>query len=304
MPGIGKVTLWTDLHRRSTLQAGIYTGFMTPSTPYGRPTAAPGTDPEEFAALCRSSPWRWDTIRFTLQWVLPRQANATDGSEIRDVSMGAQVDRDPRPVRAWVRRPKDLRVEDLDGHPLYTATDLGRSLEDFYVASRPDSWLLPPSLVAPVYRRSGLVERRPEAAYGDPVFGGGRWQAVLDPVELVGPAPAPMYLSARTPTAISDIHLTRDDDGRPVRRATVTPRINYRPLEPEHPLVPAPTLVTVDEQTGICTATSVLEGPLEGAGHLLRIEAVDEYLLDDLFTPVSFDLTDVSRHVPWTLEAH
>lgn len=238
-------------------------------------------------------------MRFTLVWVLPEQAADSQGRPVRDPSMGAQPDRDPVPVRAWIRRPKDLRVETLEGVPLYTATDIGTSLQDFYVASRPDSWLLPPSLVAPVYRRSGLVERRPEAAYGDPVFGGGRWQAVLDPVEIVGPKPAPAYLAAQRPTAISDIRVHRDDDDRPVRSATVTPRINYRPLEDGHPLVPAPTRVTVDEQTGICVATRVLDGPLIGAGHRLQIEAVDEYLLDDLFTARSFALTDVSQHVPW-----
>lgn len=273
---------------------------MSPSTPYGRPTAAPGTDPEEFAALCRSSPWRWDTVRFTIEWLLPQRAADPSGPAVRDASMGAPEDTAPAPVRAWIRRPKDLRVETLDGRPVYTTTTLGKSLEDFYVASRPDSWLLQPSLVAPVYRRSGLVERRPEAAYGDPVFGGGRWQAVLDPFEIAGAHPAPLYLSAQQPAAISDVRLDRDN-GRRVRGAVVSPRISYRPLEPGHPLVPAPTLVTIDEQTGICVATSVLRGPLTGAGHRLRIEAVDDYLLDDLFTPVSFDLTDVSQHVPWTV---
>lgn len=267
--------------------------------PYGRPTAAPGNDPQEFAALCRSSPWRWNTIRFTLQWLLPASDRDATGAPIRDSSMGAKQDRVPSPIRAWVRRPKDLRVETLDGHPLYTSTDIGTSLQDFYVASRPDSWLLPPSLVAPVYRRSGLVERRPEAAYGDPVFGGGRWQAVLDPVEMVGPKPVAPYLAAQLPAAISDVRVLHDDAGRTVRTATVTPRITYQPVEPGHPLVPAPSEVVVDDQTGICVASTVLEGPLSGAGHRLRIEAVDDYMLDDLFTPVSFNLTDVSHHVPW-----
>lgn len=266
---------------------------------YGRPTAAPGNDPEEFAALCRSSPWRWDTVRFTLQWLLPAAEIDATGAVIRDDSMGARQDRVPSPVRAWIRRPKDVRVETLDGDPLYTATEIGTSLQDFYVASRPDSWLLPPSLVAPVYRRSGLVERRPEAAYGDPVFGGGRWQAVLDPVEIVGPKPVAPYLSAQLPAAVTDVRVAHDDAGRAVRTATVTPRVGYRAVEPGHPLVPAPAQVVVDEQTGICVASTVLSGPLSGAGHRLRIEAVDEYLLDDLFTPVSFNLTDVSRHLPW-----
>lgn len=276
---------------------------MSSARDYGRPAAAPGTDPDEFAALCRSSPWKWDTVRFTLEWLLPAQGEGAAAAGVRDPSMGAGTDTPPVPVRAWVRRPQDLRVETLGGDPLYTVTDLGRSRQDFYVASRPDSWLLPPSLVAPVYRRSGLVERRPEAAYGDPVFGGGRWQAVLDPVEIAGPAPKPLYLASQRPATITDVQVGTDDNGRAVRSAVVTPGASYAPSEPGHALTPAATRVVVDERTGICVSTTVLEGPLAGAGHRLRIEAVDEYLLDDLFTPVSFDLTDVSRHVPWMVEA-
>lgn len=244
----------------------------------GRPRPAAPTDPAEFAALCRSSPWRWDTVRFTLTWIRP----------------------DAAPVRCWIRRPGDLRVEALDGTALYTSTDLARSRDDFYVASRPDSWLMAPSLVSPVFTRSGLVERRPEADYGDPVFGGGRWQAVLDPVEIAGAAPTPVYLAEQAPAALSDISTMIAADGRAVRQAVARPLVGYRPVEPEHPLLPGPTQVTIDEQTALCTASRVLEGPLAGSGHRLEIEAVDEYLLDDLFTPVSFRLTDVSAHLPWT----
>ncbi|WP_144791507.1 hypothetical protein [Kocuria palustris] len=246
---------------------------------HGRPRQAPATDPAEFAALCRSSPWRWETVRFTLQWIGPETA----------------------PVRCWIRRPEDLRVESLDGSALYTATDLTRSRDDFYVSSRPVSWLVPPRLVSPVYTRFGLVERRPEAAYGDPVFGGGRWQAVLDPVELAGDAPQPLYLAERAPAALSGITSSVDEDGRAVREAVARPLVGYRPVEPGHPLAPAATRVRIDERTGICTRSEVLEGPQRGTGHRLRIEAVDDYLNDDLFTPVSFRLTDVSEHLPWTV---
>ena len=95
----------------------------------------------------------------------------------------------------------------------------------------------------------------------------------------------------------------QDDDGRPVRSTVVRPQVGCRPVEPGHPLAPAPTAVSIDEQTAICTASEVLEGPEAGSGHRLRIEAVDDYLNDDLFTPVSFRLTDVSRHLPWRLRA-
>jgi hypothetical protein len=243
------------------------------------PVPAP-SDPDEFAALCRSSPWRWDTVRFVLSWP--------------DTGEG----KTPEPVRAWVRRPSDLRVEALDRSPLYTATTRQRSRDDFYVASTSASWLLEPALVAPVYTDSGLVERRPEAAYGEPVFGGGRWQAILDPVELAGSAPVPPYLPERRPCTIEDVR-TGSHHGRRVRGAVVTPGPAYDAVTPGHPLAPARTRVLVDEQTAICVRSEVLDGPLAGSGHDLAIEAVDAYFVDDLFTSVTLDLTDVSRHLPW-----
>ncbi|MGX5359369.1 hypothetical protein [Kocuria sp. KH4] len=243
------------------------------------PVPAP-TDPDEFAALCRSSPWRWDSLRFVLSWLVPG-------------------DRAPHePVRAWVRRPSELRVETLAGGPLYTATTLEGSRDDFYVASTSSSWLLAPSLVTPVFTDSGLVERRPEAAYGDPVFGGGRWQAILDPVELAGSAPVPPYLPERRPCTVEQLG-TGVHHGRAVRGAVLTPGPAYAPATPGHPLAPARTRVLLDERTAVCVRSEVLEGPLAGTGHDLRIEAVDEYFVDDLFTSVRLDLTDVSRHLPW-----
>jgi hypothetical protein len=54
--------------------------------------SAPSVD--DFAALARSSPWRWSTLRFTDGRI---RAEARDG------------------VRAWLRRPEALRVETLGG---------------------------------------------------------------------------------------------------------------------------------------------------------------------------------------------
>lgn len=242
------------------------------------PSAPAPADPEEFAALCRSSPWRWGTIRFVLSWRL---------------SPGA-------PVRAWVRRPSGLRVESLDRALRYTAGSLEQSREDFSVTPTPASWLLPPALVTPVFTDSGLVERRPQAAYGDPLFGGGRWQAVLDPVELAGDAPVPPYLPERRPCTIEDVAV-RAQHGRRVRTAVLTPGPAYVPTTPGHPLAPARTAVAVDERTGVCVRTEVLEGPLAGTGHDVAIEAVDEYFIDDLFHSERRDLTDVSKHLPWSV---
>lgn len=49
---------------------------------------------DDVAALARSSPWRWTTLRFTVVW--PRDPWRTT------------------PVRAWLRRPDRLRVETVD----------------------------------------------------------------------------------------------------------------------------------------------------------------------------------------------
>ncbi|MEU5466936.1 MULTISPECIES: hypothetical protein [Kocuria] len=235
---------------------------------------------ESFAALCRSSPWRWDTVRFTLSWV----------SENTDTTA--------HPVRVWLRRPSDVRVETLQGAVLYTSTCLERSRDDFYVADTSRSWLLPPALVSPVYDDGGLVVRRPEAAYGDPIFGGGRWQAILDPVECVGPAPTPPYLAEQRPSLLSSV-VAGAFAKRRVWCATVEPTVRYRPVTANHPLAPGPTRIAVDTATGVCVYSHVLRGPYAGQGHRLVIEAVDEYQLDDLFTQQDFNLTDVSRHVPW-----
>ena len=254
------------------------------SVPWQTRSAHPDVSEATFAALCRSSPWRWDTLRFSLHWV------------------GGGDTTPAEPVRAWLRRPSDLRVETLHGEPLYTSTSLELSRDDFYVTDTPRSWLLPPALVAPLYDDHGLVTRRPEAAYGDPVFGGGRWQAILDPVECVGSAPVPPYLPEQRPAALHSV-VAGAFAGRRVWCATVEPTPRYRPVTEAHPLAPGPTRIAVDTATGVCVYSHVLRGPYAGQGHRLVIEAVDEYMLDDLFTRQDFDLTDVSRHVPWPVAA-
>ena len=55
----------------------------------------PTPSADSFAALARSSPWRWSTLRFTVAW--PGDPWST----------GA--------VRALLRRPDSLRVESRDG---------------------------------------------------------------------------------------------------------------------------------------------------------------------------------------------
>lgn len=246
------------------------------------------TDAERFRCLCRSSPWRWQSLRFEYH-ALP------SGSEGQDASATAGL-------RAWARRPNALRVESLDGLLLYSTKDINDSKDDFYVSATRRSWLLPPQLVHTVYTDEGLVRRRPEAAYGEPVFGNGRWSSMLDPVELAGPAP----VSFETPYANVAELLSVDEaehEGRRVLEAVLSPNQGYRPYDAGHPLLaPGRTLVRLDRETAVCVYSLALDGPAAGAGHSLAILGVDEYMLDDLFVEVSMNLTDVRAHIPWPLQ--
>lgn len=240
---------------------------------------------ETFRALCRSSPWRWKTLRFEVSWREP------------------DVSGEPPPVddgvRAWLRRPGALRVESVDGTLLYSTTGTGGSRGDSYVNSTRRSWLLPPRLVTPVFNSAGLVRRRPEAAYGEPVFENPRFSAMLDPVELAGNAP----VAYETPFAnVIEIHSLRqvDQQGRDALEAVVVPNHNYRPFTPGYPLIGSgETTVTIDWETGVCLSTLALDGPLAGSGHSVRVLGVDEYMPDDLFVEASNNLSDVRRHLPW-----
>jgi len=59
----------------------------------------------------------------------------------------------------------------------------------------------------------------------------------------------------------------------------------------------------VDLGTGVCVASQSLEAGSEEYGHWLRIIAVDEYMLDDLFLAQSMSLTDVRQHITWDVPA-
>lgn len=67
-----------------------------------------------FRNLCRSSPWRWTSLRFEYL-ELP--------------GTGAAM------VRAWLRRPGALRLESPDGKLLYSTTGINDSKDEFYVSS-------------------------------------------------------------------------------------------------------------------------------------------------------------------------
>lgn len=239
-------------------------------------SASSGSNPASlFRSLCRSSPWRWETVRFSVFWT------SEDGES--------------DPLRAWVRRPAALRVETLGGVLLHSST----GNENGAHSGTHKSWLVAPQLVTPVYNEAGYVHRRPKAAYGDPAFGDPRWSAMLDPVELAGDAPVPYETPFANRVELEDI--TEDVyEGRRVLAATATPNISYQAFTPGRPLIgTGRTRVMVDIATAICVSTTALDGPMKGCGHRLAVSGVDEYMIDDLFTDAPPTLTDVRDHIPW-----
>jgi len=256
----------------------------------------PGNQAAAFRHLCRSSPWKWQSLRFEY---LDRPLTSSAGSPTASPD-GL--------VRAWLRRPGALRLETADGLVIASTTGINDSRGGFYVSSTRKTWLLPPNLVTPVYDDDGLVRRRPEAAYGEPSFGNGRFAAALDPVELAGNSPVPLEFPNANAVELGPITEV-DHEGRPALETTVSPNPSYRPSDPTTPLCrPGRTLLRIDAGTGVCVASRWLDAPgasdgPAGYGHWIRILGVDEYMLDDLFLAESMNLTDVRRHISWDVPA-
>src|SRR4051794_11302937 len=218
-----------------------------------------------FRDLCRSSPWKWQSLRFEY---LDRPLVDSAGFPTAAASPDDLV-------RGWLRRPGALRLETADGLVIGSTTGINDSRGGFYVSSTRKTWLLPPHLVTPVYDDDGLVRRRPEAAYGEPSFGNGRFAAVLDPVELAGNAPVPLEFPNSNAVELGAITEV-DHEGRPALETTVSPNPSYRPADPAAPLCrPGRTLLRVDAGTGVCVSSRWLDAPgttgQDGYGHWLRI---------------------------------
>lgn len=240
-----------------------------------------------FRNLCRSSPWKWQSLRFEY-WDEPF-------TDVPDPSAPL--------VRAWLRRPGALRLETADRLVLHSTTGINDSKDGLYVSATRKSWLLPPHLVAPVYDDGGLVRRRPEAAYGEPGFGNSRFSAALDPVELAGNAPVPLEFPGTNAVDLADVHRV-EHEGRHSLEAIVAPTASYRPADPAAPLcMPGSNRIRIDVETGVCVASQSLEPASSDYGHWIRILAVDEYMLDDLFLAESMNLTDVRRHITWDIHS-
>lgn len=214
-----------------------------------------------FRNLCRSSPWRWQSVWFELH----REGQSA------------------KTVKCWVRRPGALRVEAPDGTLLASTTGISESKGSLYISGNRKPWLLPPALVNPVRDDDGYVVRRPEALYGEPAYGSGRASAALDPVELAGEHPVALETPFAYPAEIAAI-TSVTHEGRDAVEAVLTPGNNYRPAFAQAPLLfPGRTLVRIDLQTAICVAAKALDTDAAGAGHSLTLLGVNEYMVDDLF---------------------
>ncbi|NYE96530.1 hypothetical protein FHU41_002780 [Psychromicrobium silvestre] len=239
-----------------------------------------------FRALCRSSPWKWRSLRFQLRY-LPEAV-------------------DTPAVKGWLRRPLALRIESLDGTVLHSTAGINDSKDSLFTSGSRKPWLLPPHLVTPGYQSDGLVRRRPEAAYGEPGYGldpaaAGRFSAWLDPVELAGNAPVPIEFPFANVADPGELTLV-EHEGREALETVLSPNPSYQPRYPGSPILfPGQTAVRIDTGTGVCVASQSMDGPTAGQGHWLSILAVDEYMLDDLFTQESSMLTDVRQHIEWEL---
>ncbi|MGY1986107.1 hypothetical protein ACI792_07790 [Blastococcus sp. SYSU DS0669] len=224
--------------------------------------------PDTFAALARSSPWRWSTLRFSVSWPEDRWK--------------------PGAVRAWLRRPDLLRVETVDGAPLQVVREPAREAEP-----------------RPRLRPDGLVAERREAwdhALDDPMHQDYHWVAMLDPAELADgrDRDTDALVAALDVLSLAEV----EHAGRAAWEAVVRPTDAYEPRcgccpllrsrevdldeyrdHPEHILdeYPGAYRVRLDVQTGVCVLTEALGGDNAGRGHDLRIEAVDEPMADDLF---------------------
>ena len=240
--------------------------------------------PDSFAALARSSPWRWSTLRFTARW--PGDRYRTEA------------------LRAWLRRPDDLRVETLDGEfrqvvhqPRTTVAVLSFPPTDQTRWTYP--WPLEAAARAPGPRPDGLIGvRPPHLSYDAPMYRDYSWVAMLDPAELADGA-----RGAAQPLIVEAVREV-DHGGRPAWEAVVRPTPSYEPRCGCCPLLrsrevdlaeygpgadqvlaeyPEAFRVRLDVGTGVCVLTGEIGGLSPGAGHDLRIEAVDDPMDDELF---------------------
>ena len=244
-----------------------------------------------FRRLARSSPWLWNTVQVTI--------SVTDAEQHAIAFAAPHL---PKHLTVLIRRPDAIRVEDESGAVLFRTEHINDSRDASFVAATRKSWLLPPQLLAPVYGDDGLVSRRPEADYVNELMPVGLWSAFLDPVEVAGFAPGPADMAFPHPSTIHSLRSIVDDAGRECLEAVLSRGHSYAPLMPEAPLLgEGMTRIRLDRATGICVLRQVLDGPDAGVEHRIAITAVDEYMIDGLFTQPLSSLSDVRRAPLWPI---
>jgi hypothetical protein len=196
-------------------------------------------DADDFRALARSSPDRWTTLRFTER---RRRGWTWSG-----------------PVRAWLRRPDLLRVEDVEGRLLGVVREVGADHDPMWQDYRWVAELQPRELADGLGDASeaplAVEDVREVEHAGRPA-----WEALVVPTEGYEPrcGCCPLLRSRR----IDVLEWGSVDD------ATEYPTVH---------------LVRLDRRTGTCVWAEALDGTFAGDTHDLRIEAVDEPMADDLF---------------------
>lgn len=171
---------------------------------------------DRFAALARSSPWRWRSLRFTAHWRGAVRAKA---------------------VRAWVRRPRSIRVEAMDGELLVADLDDNPGPAVAVVTSVGRSRRMPtisprsPNARQPEFDVDGLVRHRPYAVdleYDDPMYVNYHWVAMLDPVEFADGVDEETGELGTAPVSVANLGEV-DHHGRPAWQADLRPTTYYDP---------------------------------------------------------------------------
>ena len=234
----------------------------------------------------RSSPWKWQSLRFEY---LDRPLTVSAGSPTAAASPDDLV-------RGWLRRPGALRLETAGGLVIGSTTGINDSRGGFYVSSTRKTWSCRRTWSPRFDDDDGLVRRRPEAAYGEPSFGNGRFAAVLDPVELAGNAPVPLEFPNANAVELGRHHGGGRTRGGPPWRPRSARTPASAPADPGSAAVPSRPRGGRGSSagTGVCVASRWLDAPgagneQNGYGHWLRILGVDEYMLDDLFLAESIE---------------
>lgn len=243
---------------------------------------------DSFRALARSSPWLWRTLTFTLEFEPPRSGS-------------------PSPLRAFVRRPQGVRVEDLHGAVIQASW------------RAPAAAGLPELPGAPEVRsEDGLIAHRPGLGrgddpyrYDDPMFVDYRWVAMLHPFEVADGVgrdeedgqQTDGWSPDRSPIELLDGPREVDHFGRPAWEAVVTTTVSYAARCSCCPLLdgrqaalqlssegwvrdpidlPQSWLLRLDRETGVVVRLAEIDGHGPG-GWTMRIENVDTELPRELF---------------------